>query len=68
MSSPENPRRADRAGRAEGDRSAGSPALVRERRLEPYRSPRLVCHGRLAELTRQGGSEVLDSGALGNQT
>lgn len=35
---------------------------------KPYRTPRLVTYGRLAEVTRFGGSEVLDSGGdLGNQ-
>ncbi|HEX2162587.1 MAG TPA: lasso RiPP family leader peptide-containing protein [Thermoanaerobaculia bacterium] len=28
----------------------------------PYAPPRLMAHGRLAELTRFGGSQVVDSG------
>lgn len=28
-----------------------------------YRSPRLERHGRLAEVTRFGGSQIIDSGA-----
>jgi hypothetical protein len=33
-----------------------------------YRPPRLECHGRLAELTRFGGSQIIDSGGgLGQQ-
>lgn len=35
---------------------------------KPYSAPRLKAYGRLAELTRFGGSQVVDSGAgLGNQ-
>ena len=30
-----------------------------------YRPPRLVEYGRLTDLTRFGGSDVVDSGALG---
>lgn len=29
---------------------------------KPYRRPRLVTYGRLAEITRFGGSQVVDSG------
>lgn len=36
------------------------PAERRPRR--PYAPPRLTVHGRLAEMTRFGGSEVVDSG------
>lgn len=44
-----------------------------ERRLEregfapkPYRSPRLLCYGSVAELTRFVGSENMDSPFLGS--
>jgi hypothetical protein len=34
----------------------------------PYRAPRLACHGTVVDLTRFGGSQVLDSGGgLGQQ-
>lgn len=34
---------------------------------KPYRSPRLVSYGRLTEITRFGGSQIVDSGNnLGN--
>jgi hypothetical protein len=43
-----------------------SPALAGSRLA--YRPPRLECHGRLSEVTRFGGSQVVDSGAgLGQQ-
>lgn len=32
----------------------------------PYRPPRLTIYGRLADLTRFGGSQVVDSGGIGN--
>lgn len=36
--------------------------------LKPYRTPRLERHGRLIDLTRFGGSDVVDSGGnLGQQ-
>lgn len=47
---------------ATGDESPG------RRPRRPYHPPRLECHGRLAELTQFGGSQILDSGGgLGNQ-
>lgn len=47
-------------------RSEGEITVPRSRR--PYHPPRLECHGRLAELTRFGGSQIIDSGGgLGNQ-
>jgi hypothetical protein len=43
------------------------PHELREPR-KPYRTPRLECHGRLVDLTRFGGSQVVDSGGgLGQQ-
>ena len=35
----------------------------------PYRAPRLDCFGRVAEMTRLGGSQIVDSGSgsFGNQ-
>ena len=51
-----------------GDRRpapAAPPAAARARR--PYRTPRVIRYGRLAELTGFGGSQVVDSGNnLGN--
>lgn len=41
------------------DREAGS--LVRGPR--PYRAPRLVTYGRLTDVTRFGGSQIVDSGS-----
>lgn len=39
------------------------------RTRKPYRAPRLTEYGRLTELTRFGGSQVVDSGGgLGNMT
>lgn len=43
---------------ARTERGQGQPRAPRR----PYRPPRLSCHGRLVDLTRFGGSEVLDSG------
>ncbi len=44
------------------------PSRSRQRVRKPYTPPRLKSYGRLAELTRFGGSQVVDSGAgLGNQ-
>lgn len=44
------------------------PSDVRGRVRKRYSSPRLKVYGRLAELTRFGGSQLVDSGAgLGNQ-
>jgi len=47
------------------ERALPSDALGRVRK--PYRAPRLKVYGRLAELTRFGGSLLVDSGGLGNQ-
>lgn len=45
----------------------GAPAPVPTPR-QPYCAPRLECHGRLADVTRFGGSQIIDSGGgLGNQ-
>lgn len=59
--------RSERAERA-CEKEVESPPLregVRGRRH--YRTPRLKMHGRVAELTRFGGSMVVDSGGgLGN--
>ena len=44
--------------------ASGARAGARRR----YVPPRLECHGRLAEVTRFGGSEIVDSGGgLGQQ-
>lgn len=49
-----------------GSPEAGPQAPPRGRKA--YRSPRLVTYGRLAEITRFGGSRIVDSGGdLGNQ-
>lgn len=46
--------------------TAVAPGAAAPRRR--YRPPRLECHGRLAELTRFGGSQIIDSGGgLGQQ-
>lgn len=34
-----------------------------DRARRPYLAPRLERHGRLAEMTRFGGSQILDSGS-----
>ena len=51
--------------------SSGEPMQPPRERGEPrkpYRTPRLECHGRLVDLTRFGGSQVVDSGGgLGQQ-
>lgn len=47
--------------------SGREPADARGAR-RPYRAPRLLCHGTVVDLTRFGGSAVLDSGGgLGQQ-
>lgn len=47
--------------------AGGGPATLRGAR-RPYRAPRLECHGTVVDLTRFGGSQVLDSGGgLGPQ-
>lgn len=57
---------ADEAGRAEGQPRACSGAPRPS--PEPYRAPRLVAYGRLTDVTRFGGSEIVDSGSgLGQQ-
>lgn len=33
---------------------------------KPYRSPRLVSYGRLADVTQFGGSQAMDSGPPGS--
>lgn len=44
------------------------PSQTRGGGRKRYSAPRLKAYGRLAELTRFGGSQVVDSGAgLGNQ-
>ncbi len=46
----------------------GLPAPQGRPLRKPYQPPRLRAYGRLAELTRFGGSQVVDSGGgLGNQ-
>jgi hypothetical protein len=50
------------------ERSAGEGAPAREastpaRGPRPYRSPRLVTYGRLTDVTRFGGSQIVDSGS-----
>ncbi len=50
--------------KSETDGDLAAPSKPRR----PYQPPRLECHGRLAELTQFGGSQILDSGGgLGNQ-
>lgn len=46
----------------------GGEATVERGSRRPYAPPRLEVHGELAELTRFGGSQAIDSGAnsLGN--
>ncbi|MDX1503671.1 MAG: lasso RiPP family leader peptide-containing protein [Thermoanaerobaculia bacterium] len=66
MSAIERPNPSPRAKGASAHRSSrpGDPLPPRQ----PYRSPRLTSYGRLAEVTRFGGSQVVDSGSgLGNQ-
>jgi len=49
-------------------RRAGAPAPAAAGSRLAYRPPRLERHGRLAEVTCFGGSQVVDSGAgLGQQ-
>lgn len=52
---------ADEAGRLDGgpraSRTAARPAP------KPYRAPRLVAYGCLTEVTRFGGSQIVDSGS-----
>ena len=53
--------------RAPGEERPDGPATARGAR-RPYRAPRLECHGTVVDLTRFGGSQVLDSGGgLGQQ-
>lgn len=67
MKPPETPRRAGRARGAADPSSAPSGPAPAKRSRKPYRRPRLVSYGRLAELTQFGGSQVVDSGNnLGN--
>lgn len=48
---------------------AGNGSLAVRGARRPYRAPRLACHGTVVDLTRFGGSQVLDSGGgLGQQT
>jgi len=62
----ETPPRPDSATSA-GDRvPADSGALPETGRRKPYRRPRLVSYGRLADVTRMGGSEAVDSGPPGS--
>lgn len=67
MSPPDTPRRPDPAPTT-GDRVSTPDGPAPETRSpKPYRTPRLVSYGRLAELTEFGGSQVVDSGNnLGN--
>ena len=49
-------------------RSAEEDVAAREPRTpgrgpKPYRSPRLVTYGRLTDVTRFGGSQIVDSGS-----
>lgn len=62
----------DEAGRATGTAgSAGEPAGVAHARRsspKPYQAPRMVAYGRLSDVTRFGGSQIVDSGGgLGPQ-
>lgn len=62
----ETPPRPDSATSA-GDRvPADFGALPETGRRKPYRRPRLISYGRLADVTRMGGSEVNDSGTSGS--
>lgn len=45
------------------DRDAATLAEPRPGGRRAYRSPSLECHGRLAEMTRFGGSDIVDSGS-----
>lgn len=61
MREPEIDPRPNRPSRSADGRSDPSAARPGTRRA--YRPPRLKEYGRLAELTRFGGSEILDSGS-----
>jgi hypothetical protein len=64
MSPPRQPEPEER-GEDQRPAPAAPPAAARARR--PYRTPRVIRYGRLAELTEFGGSQVVDSGNnLGN--
>jgi hypothetical protein len=61
------PRRHEPA-RGPEDRAPGMPQPGAAAPRRRYRRPRLECHGRLAEVTRFGGSQIIDSGGgLGQQ-
>lgn len=66
MSPRDTPRRPDAAYQPEepgGDRAPdASEPLLEPRSPRPYHSPRLVRYGRLTDITRFGGSQVLDTG------
>lgn len=68
MKPPETPRRPGPEQNA-GDRAFAASGPLPETRLpKPYRPPRLVAYGRLADVTQFGGSQVVDSGGgLGSQ-
>jgi hypothetical protein len=66
MSPRETPRR-DAPAKTTGDGAGAAPGSsseppFRSRSRKPYRPPRLVVYGSLTEITRFGGSEVVDSG------
>lgn len=45
------------------DGTAAGEAHIPARGMRPYRSPRLANYGRLADVTRFGGSQIVDSGS-----
>lgn len=62
----ETPGRPDPAQTAGDHASAASGPLSEPRPRKPYRRPRLAAYGRLTDVTRFGGSQVVDSGPPGS--
>lgn len=61
------PRQPAQEGQTEDRRPAPAAPPAAARARKPYRTPRMIRYGRLAELTEFGGSQLTDSGGnLGN--
>lgn len=63
MSPPQIPRPPEQERNDEaGDSLSAASGVLRRRPRRPYHTPRLTAYGRLTEITRFGGSQVIDSG------
>lgn len=63
MRAADTPERKSRGARDDQDVPAVAGPAPRSSGTKPYRAPRLVVYGCLTEVTRFGGSQVVDSGS-----